>query len=206
MHQMKTGFRLTLVGIMLSTMTLLVGCGDGDGQAADEQARETAEAAAQEEAASREAQAQSEPAEDVEPLDVRILVSASIGSDRRLQVEGETNLPDGAQVQVIVERELSRVRWRERVDVEQGQFVAGPFGPGSGLPDGGYSVRVELSEAAVQPRAVQQRIGEKGEYLTGELVTQSRHGLGQIATYTTRFMVGNQPRQSRGDAELLQTP
>ncbi|MDR5886846.1 MULTISPECIES: hypothetical protein [Halomonadaceae] len=206
MHQMKTGFRLTLVGIMLSTMTLLVGCGGGDEQAADEQARETAETIAQEEAASREAQAQSEKTEEVEPLDVRILVSASIGSDRRLQVEGETNLPDGAQLQVIVERELSRVRWRERVDVEQGQFVAGPFGPGSGLPDGGYSVSVELSEATVQPESVQQRIGEKGEYLTGELITQSRHGLGQIATYTTRFMVGNQPRQSRGDAELLQTP
>ncbi|QNI04809.1 hypothetical protein HXW73_11995 [Halomonas sp. SH5A2] len=204
---MKTGFRLTLVGIMLSTMTLLVGCGGGDEQAADEQARETAEAAAQEEVASREAQEeQSEPAKEVEPLDVRILVSASIGSDRRLLVEGETNLPDGAQVQVIVERELSRVRWRERVDVEQGQFIAGPFGPGSGLPDGGYSVKVELSEATVQPRAVQQRIGEEGEYLTGELITQSRHGLGQIATYTTRFMVGNQPRESRGNAELLQTP
>lgn len=206
MHQMKTGFRLTLVGVMLFSMALLVGCGDGDEQAAEEQARETAEAAAQEEAASREAQEQNELAEEVEPLDVRILVSASIGSDRRMQVEGETNLPDGAQVQVIVERELSRVRWRERVGVEQGQFAAGPFGPGSGLPDGGYSVTVELSEATVQPRAVQQRIGETGEYLTGELVTQSRHGLGQIATYTTRFLVGSQPRQSRGNAELLQTP
>ncbi|MFN2410864.1 MAG: hypothetical protein ABR539_11280 [Halomonas sp.] len=206
MHQMKTGFRLTLVGIMLSTMTLLVGCGGGDEQDADEQARETAEAATQEDTASRDADEQSEPAEEMEPLDVRILVSASIGSDRRLQIEGETNLPDDAQLQVIVERELSSVRWRERVDVDQGQFVAGPFGPGSGLPDGGYSVSVELSEATVQPRAVQQRIGEKGEYLAGELVTQSRHGLGQIATYTTRFMVGNQPRQSRGDAELLQTP
>ncbi|SES09677.1 hypothetical protein SAMN04487958_10735 [Vreelandella subterranea] len=205
MHQMKTGFRFMLVGIMLVSMTLLVGCGGEDEQAADEQARETAEAIAQEEA-SREAQAQNEPAEEVEPLDVRVLVSASIGSDRQMQIEGETNLPNGAQVQVIVERELSRVRWRERVEIEQGQFSAGPFGPGSGLPDGGYSVTVELSEATVQPRAVQQRIGEKGEYLTGELVTQSRHGLGQIATYTTRFMVGSQPRQSRGNAELLQTP
>lgn len=206
MHQIRTGFRLTLVGIMLSTMALLVGCGGGDEQAADEQARETAEAAAQEEAASREGQEQNEPAGEREPLDVRILVSASIGSSRRMQVEGETNLPDGAQVQVIVEREISSVRWRERVDIQQGQFAAGPFGPGSGLPDGGYSVSVELSEATVQPRAVQQRIGEKGEYLAGGLVTQSRHGLGQIATYTTRFMVGSQPRRSRGDAELLQTP
>ncbi|KPQ24014.1 hypothetical protein [Halomonas sp. HL-93] len=202
MHKLKTGFLLIIVGIALSTMTLLVGCSDSE-----EQPREAENAAAeQEEAASREAQEQREAAEEKEPLDVRILVSASIGSDRRLQVEGESNLPDGAQVQVIVERELSRVRWRERVDIQQGQFVAGPFGPGSGLPDGGYSVSVELSEATVQPESVQQRIGEKGEYLAGELVTQSRHGLGQIAVYTTRFMVGNEPRQSRGNAELLQTP
>lgn len=205
MYKMRTGFGLTLVGIVLFTMTLLVGCSDSEEQASrEQQAREAENAAAEEEAASREAQAKREA--EREPLDVRILVSASIGSDRRLLVEGDTNLPDEAQVQVIVERELSRVRWRERVEVAQGQFTAGPFGPGSGLPDGGYSVTVELSEATVQPESVQERIGEEGESLAGELVTESRHGLGQIATYTTRFMVGNEPRQSRGDAQLLQTP
>ncbi|MGM0826484.1 MAG: hypothetical protein ACQEUY_17430 [Pseudomonadota bacterium] len=205
MYKMRTGFGLTLVGIVLFTMTLLVGCSDSEEQASrEQQAREAENAAAEEEAASREAQREADAQR--EPLDVRILVSASIGSDRRLLIEGETNLPDEAQVQVIVERELSRVRWRERVDVAQGQFTAGPFGPGSGLPDGGYSVTVELSEATVQPESVQQRIGEEGEYLAGELVAESRHGLGQIATYTTRFMVGSEPRQSRGDAQLLQTP
>lgn len=207
MYKMRTGSGLTLVGIVLFTMTLLVGCSDSGEQASrEEQAREAENAAAQEEAASREAQAQREADAKREPLDVRILVSASIGSDRRLLIEGETNLPDEAQVQVIVERELSSVRWRERVDVAQGEFAAGPFGPGSGLPDGGYRVTVELSEATVQPESVQQRIGEEGEYLAGELVAESRHGLGQIATYTTRFMVGSEPRQSRGDAQLLQTP
>ena len=205
MYKMRTGFGLTLVGIVLFTMTLLVGCSDSEEQASQEQqAREAENAAAEEEAASREARAKRDA--ETEALDVRILVSASIGSDRRLLIEGETNLPDEAQVQVIVERELSRVRWRERVDVAQGQFTAGPFGPGSGLPDGGYSVTVELSEATVQPESVQQSIGEEGEYLAGELVSESRHGLGQIATYTTRFMVGSEPRQSRGDAQLLQTP
>ena len=205
MYKIRTGFGLTLIGIVLFTMTLLAGCSDSEEQASQEQqAREAENAAAEEEATSREAQAKRDA--ETEPLDVRILVSASIGSDRRLLIEGETNLPDEAQVQVIVERELSRVRWRERVDVAQGEFTAGPFGPGSGLPDGGYSVTVELSEATVQPESVQQRIGEEGEYLAGELVAESRHGLGQIATYTTRFMVGSEPRQSRGDAQLLQTP
>ena len=70
-------------------------------------------------------------------------------------VDGESNLPDGTMVQVIVEREISSVRWRERTRVEEGMFAAGPFGPGSGLPDGGYIVRVELSEGSVQPEAVQ---------------------------------------------------
>ena len=57
--------------------------------------------------------------------------------------------------------------------------------PGSGLPDGGYVVRVEISESSVQPEAVQARIGHKGQHLAGELVSQSRHGLGQWPRLTT---------------------
>ncbi|SDO40797.1 hypothetical protein [Vreelandella arcis] len=205
MHKMRISFRLALVGIAFSTMTLLVGCSDAEEAPRDAQTSEAEEAALQEEEANREAQ-QAEMMEEREPIDVQISVSASMRSDRLMMVEGETNLPDGALVQVVVEREISSVRWRERVNIRQGQFSAGPFGPGSGLPDGGYSVSVELSESSVQPDAVQQLIGPKGEYLAGALVSESRHGLGQIATYTTRYMVGNEPRRSRDGAELLQTP
>ena len=119
-------------------------------------------------------------------------------------VQGETNLPDSAQVQVIVERELSRVRWQARTRVDDGRFEAGPFGSGSGLPDGGYLVTVQLGEATVQPESVRARIGPEGEYLAGALVSQSRHGLGQIATYSRRFLIGNEPRRTRDQVEVIE--
>ena len=107
------------------------------------------------------------PEQQVEPLNVAISTSASLRPDRRLMVEGSTNLPDNAQVQVIIERELSRVRWQSRTQVVDGKFEAGPFGSGSGLPDGGYVVTVQLGEATVQPESVQARIGAQGEYFGG---------------------------------------
>ncbi|WP_447555712.1 hypothetical protein [Vreelandella sp. EE22] len=137
-------------------------------------------------------------------LDVALSLHAQLRTDRRLMVQGETNLPDGARLQVIVERELSRVRWQSRTLVSDGQFTAGPFGSGSGLPDGGYLVRVQLSEASVQPMAVQNVIGLQGEYLEGELVTQTRHGLGQVATYSRRFLVGSEPRRTRDQVEVIE--
>ncbi|WP_447895463.1 hypothetical protein [Vreelandella sp. GE22] len=149
---------------------------------------------------------QSEGEERVETpsLEVSFSLHAQLRSDRRLMVEGETNLPDGARVQVIVERELSRVRWQSRTLVSGGTFTAGPFGSGSGLPDGGYLVRVQSSEASVQPRAVQEIIGPRGDYLSGELVTQTRHGLGQVATYSRRFLVGSEPRRTRDQVEIIE--
>ncbi|MGO3223776.1 MAG: hypothetical protein ACTIKJ_07545, partial [Halomonas sp.] len=144
--------------------------------------------------------------EKIEPLVVEIAAHVALRSDRRLMVEGESNLPDETLVQIIVEREISSVRWRERTRINDGVYAAGPFGPGSGLPDGGYVVRVEISESSVQPEAVQARIGHKGQHLAGELVSQSRHGLGQVATYSRRFLVGSEPRRTRDQVEVLESP
>ncbi|UXZ53193.1 hypothetical protein LOS15_10085 [Halomonas sp. 7T] len=192
MHKTLGGISIVLVSALL-----LAGCGS----------QEEEPAAVQSDAASREAELQQPEemvVEDVEPLEVAISTHATLRTDRRLMVEGETNLPDGAQVQVTIEREISRVRWQSRTSVMDGQFDAGPFGSGSGLPDGGYIVRVQLSEASVQPRDVQARIGTQGEYLTGELVSQSRHGLGQVATYSRRFLVGSEPRRTRDQVTVVE--
>lgn len=143
---------------------------------------------------------------EVEPLMVDISTQVALRSDRRLMVEGQSNLPDETQIRIIVEREISRVRWQARTRIENGQFAAGPFGPGSGLPDGGYDVRVEVSEGSVQPISVQARIGHEGQHLAGELVSQSRHGLGQVATYSQRFLVGSEPRRTRDQVEVLESP
>ncbi|OJA07133.1 hypothetical protein [Halomonas sp. QHL1] len=192
---------ISSVGVLMISVALLAGCGETD---------EPSESVSTEEqtSAPEPTAAETEVAEveEVEPLIVEITAHVSLRSDRRLMVEGESNLPDETLVQIIVEREISSGRWRERTRVENGVFAAGPFGPGSGFPDGGYTVQVEVSEGSVQPEAVQARIGHEGQHLAGELVSQSRHGLGQVATYSRRFLVGSEPRQTRDQVEVLESP
>ncbi len=188
----------TLGGISLvfASMLLLAGCGGQEEEPTSVPSEPVVETPSPQESA--------EPKEMVDPLIVAISTTASLRSDRRLMVEGETKLPDEALIQVTIEREISRVRWQERTSVSQGRFNAGPFGSGSGLPDGRYIVSVQLSEASVQPRAVQARIGNEGEYLAGELVSQTRHGLGQVATYSRSFLVGSEPRRTRDQVDVVE--
>ncbi|CAM0553577.1 hypothetical protein AAG584_00510 [Vreelandella titanicae] len=192
---------LSSVGVLMISVALLVGCGETDEPS---ESVSTAEQTSAPEPTAAEIDVAA--AEEVAPLVVEIMAHVSLRSDRRLMVEGESNLPDETLVQIIVEREISSVRWRERTRIENGVFAAGPFGPGSGLPDGGYIVQVEVSEGSVQPEAVQARIGHEGQHLAGELVNQSRHGLGQVATYSRRFLVGSEPRQTRDQVEVLESP
>ncbi|WP_111412572.1 hypothetical protein [Billgrantia lactosivorans] len=140
----------------------------------------------------------------VEPLSVEIAVSATLREDRRLMLEGDTNLPDDARLLIVMERELSGVRWQSRTSVAGRRFAAGPFGPGSGLPDGGYTITVNLVEASVQPAAVRERIGDKGEHLEGPLVRNGRHGLGQVASYSRRYLIGSEPRRASDQVEMLE--
>lgn len=195
---MTAWYRAMGAGLLL---VWLVGCSGGEEEAASEP-EETTTAAE-----TREAPPETAPeAPEVPPFDQPVMIdlSSRLGSDRRLTVEGETNLPEATRLQVIVERELSGVRWRERVSVEAGGFVAGPFGPGSGLPDGGYRVTVDVQESSVQPRSVRDRLGEENEHLSGPLVGQSRHGLGQVASFSQRFLVGSETRRTLDHVEVLE--
>lgn len=191
MYKLQAG-----VGLVMVVSLLIAGCGDEEHEPLRERSDQTSSSALPADAPKNVEQA------SVAPLEVAISTSVSLHTDRRLMVEGETNLPDQAQVQIIVEREVSRVRWHARTNVNNGRFSAGPFGSGSGLPDGTYVVSVQLSAASVQPEAVQDRIGRRGEHLAGELVSQSRHGLGQLATYSRRFLVGDEPRRTRDQVEV----
>lgn len=182
-----------LAGLWLS------GCGDGNGTKAEEEAQETL--------AERSIDVANEPVEEsveVVPLSVEIQASVTLRNDRRLLVEGATNLPDETRLLIVVERELSGVRWQSRTAVSGERFAAGPFGPGSGLPDGEYIITVNLVEASIQPDAVQERIGEQGEHLEGELVRSSQHGLGQVATYSKRYLIGSEPRRTTNQVEVLE--
>ncbi|QJQ96083.1 MULTISPECIES: hypothetical protein [Halomonadaceae] len=136
------------------------------------------------------------PASHVETMaePVEIEVEAGLDSRRQMVIRGYSNLPEATQLRVVVERETSRVRWQSRVNVSDGTFEAGPFGPGSGLPDGNYLIEVHMPPANVQPMAVREVIGERGEHLSGPLVRETRHGLGNEVTYRTEHFLGERPR------------
>lgn len=182
-------------------MVVVSGCGDnGNGTTAEEwpEPEQPSDIAAEPAAEPIE-----EPA-SIDPLVVEMRASASLRPDRRLMVEGETNLPDETRLLIVVERELSGVRWQSRTVVSEGRFGTGPFGPGSGLPDGGYIITVNLVEASIQPLPVRERIGDEGQHLEGELVRTSRHGLGQVASYARRYLIGNEPRRATDNVEVLE--
>lgn len=166
-----------------------------------DQAVEAAEIAGVSEPASS---AEPQPS-DVEPFvqPVTIELAAELRSDRRLMVNGTTNLPETTRFQVLVERKASGVRWQERTKVQgSGHFVAGPFGPGSGLPDGGYSITVNLPPVSVQPSDVRKQLGEEGVNLSGPLVGSSPHGLGKVVSTTQHYLIGNQPRRTSDQVEV----
>lgn len=138
---------ISSVGVLVVSVALLAGCSE-----TEEPSTESVSATQPEQAPAAEAAEPEAAEEKIEPLVVEIAAHVALRSDRRLMVEGESNLPDETLVQIIVEREISSVRWRERTRINDGVYAAGPFGPGSGLPDGGYVVRVEISESSVQPK------------------------------------------------------
>ncbi|GEK46353.1 hypothetical protein HPA02_06360 [Bisbaumannia pacifica] len=131
-----------------------------------------------------------DPAEPVAVLDepIRVSLSALPRDDRRLDVSGATNLPEGSRLQLVVIREASGVSWRQRLQVgEDGNFEAGPLGPGSGLAAGRYTLQLSMSPASVQPPEVRALIGERGEHLSGDWVRESGHGLGRVIEYQVPY-------------------
>lgn len=178
------------IGIALLSFMLLGCSGDGNGTAQEED--ETSQPEEVEVSATAEEAVEDTPAVDVMSSPVEIETEARLDNRRQMHVSGSTNLPEGIQLQVMVERESSRVRWRSSTNVADGGFEAGPFGPGSGLPDGRYLIEVAAPPANVQPRAVRDRIGERGEHLTGELVREANHGLGNEVHYRTTVELGDQ--------------
>ncbi|MFC3282367.1 hypothetical protein [Litchfieldella rifensis] len=171
------------LGIGVVASLSLAACGDNN----DDAAAPVAEPERNVEAASSNPEAAPAPEPFSEP--VAISASAEPLPDRRLRVSGETNLPDDAVLLIIVERRASGVRWRHRTSVSDGRFSAEPFGPGSGLPDGTYTITVSLQPASVQPQAVQARIGDRGQHLSGPLVYESVHQ-GTTAEYSITYTMG----------------
>ncbi|WP_168014954.1 hypothetical protein [Halomonas salinarum] len=166
----------------------MAGCDQGSAPSAGEQREETAPT--QGETASSVQGNVTTETEKPEPLTepVSMTVTTQLTESRRLEVMGQTNLPEETRLEVLLERRASGVNWQIRTQVRDGGFVVGPLGPGSGLVGGRYVIRVRMPVADVQPMAVKARIGERGEHLTGPLVTRSPHGLGNIVEYSSDYL------------------
>ncbi|MDR5859380.1 hypothetical protein FZZ93_05915 [Halomonas eurihalina] len=178
------GWHRVMASIMLS---LLAGCGNGEEQGNDSAERLGGVAQPEEER-------DTEPASELEPFDQDVALGVSVRLDEtsRLRVEGTTNLPPDTRLRVMAQRNASGVSWRESVVVEEGGFAAGPFGPGSGLPEGAYRIRVTMPPISVQPVSVQSRLGRQGEHLGGPLVVGTKHGQGRVieAQWSLRIVPG----------------
>lgn len=174
---------LRYAGLILVISGLLAGCAE------DDETRDSERESTQQQSGSSGAVPDdSEPEFPVLTDPVEITAEVEQRSDQRLRVTGRTNLPDGTELSIVVERQASGVRWRHIASVENERFAAEPFGPGSGLPEGEYVLTVSVRPAGVQPDAVREIIGGRGEHLSGDLVSESRHQ-GATATYVTRYAV-----------------
>lgn len=174
--------------LSLALMWGMAGCDQGSAPSAGEQREETSSTQG-ETASSVQGNVTTEtekPAPLSEPVSMTVMTQLT--ESRRLEVTGQTNLPEETRVEVLLERRASGVNWQIRTQVRDGGFVVGPLGPGSGLVGGQYVIRVRMPVADVQPNAVRARIGERGEHLTGPLVARSPHGLGNIVEFSSDYL------------------
>jgi len=111
-------------------------------------------------------------------------------SGSQFVVAGDTNLPDGAKMQVQVGRSQNgRSIINEEVVVGDGHFRSHPFSnPVRSRKRERYTVSVYALAAAKQPNEVQSLIGSNFANFTGPLVQQST--IGRMASFQRRVRIG----------------
>lgn len=167
-------------------LLVLSGCEGGSAPPASDDTAATPSAQGQAASSRQQDASASSPAVLIDP--VSVTATTQLTPARRLEVAGRTNLPDQTRLLVVLERQASGVSWQSRTEVQDGAFVAGPLGPGSGLVAGRYEIRVSMPAADVQPSAVKARIGTRGEHLMGPWVAHSPHGLGNVIEYRRDYL------------------
>lgn len=102
-------------------------------------------------------------------LDVS-LVKASGG---KIEVAGETNLPDGMQLMISLRNPNTDYFAQDKVTVNEGRFRSAAFSNrGAALPSGTYEVSISSPLPRLQPSSVRAAIGENGEGLKGPVVVE----------------------------------
>ena len=103
---------------------------------------------------------------------------------------GSTNLPDASELILTLSRTESGYRAQSKVTVRAGHFATERFSSaGKPLNPGLYRIEVSMSVAAFQPKDVQAVIGDRGQAMTGRLVSVAPFG-GQVFRYVTKLQLG----------------
>jgi hypothetical protein len=93
-------------------------------------------------------------------------------------ISGQTNLPDGAEMTVMISRRESPFFASAKAIVSAGSFKTEPFSDeGKELSPGSYSVMIRMNMAGGQPPSVASVTGKYGEKLTGIFVKVGPFGV-----------------------------
>lgn len=127
---------------------------------------------------------------NVQPLEKGVILDFKIETDgnRRPQIVGNTNLPDGTELMFSIEGKSVKYNGDDKGTVQGGQFQSDKFGKDYGdLEPGQYLAEVVMPIAEVQSPAVQSVIGKQGENLKGSLV--KKEGIGTTISLEKPFQL-----------------
>lgn len=124
---------------------------------------------------------------DLANISVNIEALATAVDAKHIEIKGSTNLPDETQLNITVED--SKEEWRSQTDaiVSNGAFLIPNLEIAYGLSPDRYKIDITQIVPPLQPESVRKVIGDHGERLTGELVSDSSMGkTAQLAIYLTQ--------------------
>lgn len=168
--------------ILMSTLLILTACGQESEEESDQRVEESSsqqeESSSQQEESSaqqEESSAQQEESTETEDTIVVEMDHEVINEDGVIYIKGETNLPDGADLQFTIRKDDFTAQ--ENQLVKNGEFTSEAFSNnGRTLEPGTYELTISLPLATRQDKQFVDKVGDDFEYLEGELMTESKYG------------------------------
>lgn len=135
-----------------------------------------------------------------------IEIAVEVGGDKRVQVNGKTNLPPGTDLLIEIVEKRPDVHFGpgDTVKVQpdctfQTRWISKGSSP---FPEGRYLAKVLMPVFYVQPKNVQPYFGDSGSLLTGPLVEQTPGDVKVVRAHK-EFVIGA-PDDGRVELEIAQ--